>query len=200
MHLDDLEIMRAVLEKGDKSRSAMATIYRNHFNRLMRNIRMAYPRLSEADAADFVAQGFINAFTRAGSYRGECALQTWLLRIVRNLVIDAARHEAVAPMLGEADSDEARYAWENASALEQPQDEVMRRQLDDCVRNRFLEFRLKHPLPAWALWARLGEDMNSEDIALLLDKTYGATRQYLSDWAKKLRKALAPCLPHLLPE
>lgn len=44
-------------------------------------------------AADCVQEGFINAFRRAGSYRGDAAVSTWLHRIVVNACLDRLRRE-----------------------------------------------------------------------------------------------------------
>jgi len=44
-------------------------------------------------AADCVQEGFINAFRRAESYRGDAAVSTWLHRIVVNACLDRLRRE-----------------------------------------------------------------------------------------------------------
>ena len=47
------------------------------------------------DAADALQDALIAAFRRAGSYRGEAAVTTWLHRIVVNACLDRARHNKV---------------------------------------------------------------------------------------------------------
>lgn len=189
--------MGLVAAGGPSARQPMAQVYERHFSGLMRNLRMAYPRLSEAEAADFVAQTFIRAFEKARSYRGESSLMTWLVRIATNLVIDAARRQAAVPMLRVADSAEAQFSWDNAHSQDNPDCTLLHKQMADCVRTQFELFRRRHPLPAWALWSRMCEETNLEELAALLEKSNGATRQYLSEWAGKLRKTLAPCRPYL---
>lgn len=44
-------------------------------------------------AADAVQDGLINAYRRAGSYRGDAAVSTWLHRIVVNACLDRLRKE-----------------------------------------------------------------------------------------------------------
>jgi RNA polymerase sigma-70 factor (ECF subfamily) len=49
------------------------------------------------DAADALQDAFINAFRRAGSFRAESAVTTWLHRIVVNACLDRIRHSAARP-------------------------------------------------------------------------------------------------------
>ena len=50
------------------------------------------------DAADAVQEAMISAYRRAGSYRGEAAVTTWLHRIVVNACLDHLRRRAVRPV------------------------------------------------------------------------------------------------------
>ena len=45
------------------------------------------------DAADAVQEALVAAYRRAGTYRGDAAVRTWLRRIVVNACIDRIRHE-----------------------------------------------------------------------------------------------------------
>lgn len=189
----DVTNMGLIATGGARAPQAMAQVYEQHFSGLMRNLRMVYPRLSEAEAADFVAQTFVHSFEKAKTYRGDSSLRTWLMRIATNLVIDAARRRATVPMLSVEDSAEAQFSWDNAQGDDNPDHHAQRKQMADCVRTQFELFRRRHPQPAWALWSRMCEETNLEELATLLEKTNGATRQYLSEWAQKLREILAPC-------
>lgn len=190
--------MRAIAGGGKLAQSAMARVFNSHFDAVNRHLRMTFPRLNEENAADFVAQGFVQAFERADSFRGESGLRTWLVRIASNLVLTSLRREKVVDMVSIEVIDEALVAWNNASCeYEDPSIRIHRDESDDCVRQQFEVFRRSHPQPAWALWARLCDEASLEDLAHLLQKSKGATRQYLSDWGKKLRAFLAPCLPTL---
>lgn len=193
MTVSDVENMRLISAGGPPARQAMAQVYERHFSSLMRNIRMLYPRLSESEAADFVAQTFVHSFEKAKTYRGDSSLRTWLMRIASNLVIDAARRRATVPILSVEDSAEAQFSWDNAHSDDDPDRQTRHKQMADCVRTQFELFRRRHPQPAWALWSRMCEEANLEDLAALMEKSNGATRQYLSEWARKLREILAPC-------
>ncbi|NED95478.1 RNA polymerase sigma factor SigM [Phytoactinopolyspora alkaliphila] len=52
---------------------------------------------NQDDAADALQDALINAFRRAGSFRSESAVTTWLHRIVVNACLDRVRHSAARP-------------------------------------------------------------------------------------------------------
>ena len=61
-------------------------------------------------ASDAVQDAFISAFRRAGSYRGEAAVTTWLHRIVVNACLDRLRRQRPTSELPEHDLPDARDA------------------------------------------------------------------------------------------
>ena len=73
----------------DGDNEAFAELFRRHKDRMwavaLRTVRD--PEL----AADCVQDGFIAAFRRADSYRGDAAVTTWLHRIVVNACLDRLR-------------------------------------------------------------------------------------------------------------
>jgi len=84
----DRALMARHLE-GDPD--AFGEIFRRHRDRLWAVVvRTTNDREL---AADCVQDGFVNAFRRAGSYRGEAAVSTWLHRIVVNACLDRLRRE-----------------------------------------------------------------------------------------------------------
>ena len=82
----DAELLQAHVD-GDQD--AFAELFRRHRDRLwavaMRT--MGNPE----DAADGLQDGLIAAYRRAGSFRGEAAVTTWLHRIVVNACLDRIR-------------------------------------------------------------------------------------------------------------
>ncbi len=55
------------------------------------------------DAADALQDAMISAFRRAGSFRGESAVTTWLHRIVVNACLDRMRRRAARPEIAGGD-------------------------------------------------------------------------------------------------
>jgi len=86
--LSDRELLALHVDGDDH---AFAELFRRHKDRMwavaLRTVRE--PEL----AADCVQDGFIAAFRRAESFRGEAAVTTWLHRIVVNACLDRLRRE-----------------------------------------------------------------------------------------------------------
>lgn len=55
------------------------------------------------EAADAVQDALISAFRKAGSYRGDAAVTTWLHRIVVNACLDRTRRRAARPSVAMGD-------------------------------------------------------------------------------------------------
>lgn len=102
LECSDHELL-AMHKKGDAD--AFGELFRRHKDRMWA-VALRTARDPEL-AADAVQDGFINAFRRADSFRGDSAVTTWLHRIVVNACLDRLRrvkptsdiadHEPVEP-------------------------------------------------------------------------------------------------------
>jgi RNA polymerase sigma-70 factor, ECF subfamily len=82
----DAELLQAHVD-GDPD--AFATLVRRHQDRLWA-IALRVMRNPD-DAADALQDAYIAAFRRAGSFRGDAAVTTWLHRVVVNACLDRLR-------------------------------------------------------------------------------------------------------------
>jgi RNA polymerase sigma-70 factor, ECF subfamily len=84
--LTDHQLLQAHVD-GDPD--AFATLFRRHRDRLWAVAlrTMGNPE----DAADGLQDGMISAYRRAGSFRGDAAVTTWLHRVVVNACLDRIR-------------------------------------------------------------------------------------------------------------
>jgi len=74
---------------------AFGVLFTRHRERLW---AVAIRTLGDADdAADALQDAMISAFRRAGSFRGDSAVTTWLHRIVVNACLDLLRRQAARP-------------------------------------------------------------------------------------------------------
>jgi RNA polymerase sigma-70 factor, ECF subfamily len=72
------------------------------------------------DAADAVQEALVSAYRRAGSYRGEASVRTWLHRILVNTCVDRIRYEgrrATVPLAGRESAGRRDLAGEVATRL-----------------------------------------------------------------------------------
>jgi RNA polymerase sigma-70 factor, ECF subfamily len=85
--------------EGD--RDAFGQLFLRHRDRLW---AVAVRTLADPEeAADALQDAMISAFRRAGSFRGDSAVTTWLHRIVVNACVDRLRRKAARPATGGAD-------------------------------------------------------------------------------------------------
>jgi len=94
----DAELVRQAAA-GDPD--AFGQLFLRHRDRLW---AVAIRTLSDPEeAADALQDAMISAFRRAGSFRGDSAVTTWLHRIVINACLDRLRRKAARPMAGGTD-------------------------------------------------------------------------------------------------
>lgn len=87
--LDELTDKELMARHVDGDPDAFGEIYRRHRDRMW---AVAIRTCGDREiAADAVQEGFIAAFRRAATYRGEAAVTTWLHRIVVNACLDRLR-------------------------------------------------------------------------------------------------------------
>jgi RNA polymerase sigma-70 factor, ECF subfamily len=88
----DAELLRLHID-GDPD--AFGLLFRRHRDRLW---AVAIRTLGDPEeAADALQDAMISAFRRAGSFRGDSAVTTWLHRIVVNACLDRLRRKAARP-------------------------------------------------------------------------------------------------------
>jgi RNA polymerase sigma-70 factor (ECF subfamily) len=100
----DAELLRQHV-LGDTQ--AFGELFRRHRDRLW---AVALRTTGDPEeAADALQDGMLSAFRRAGDFRGDSAVTTWLHRIVVNACLDRLRRRAVRPavMVGSAEALEA---------------------------------------------------------------------------------------------
>src|SRR5580658_3198885 len=96
----DAELLRRHVD-GDPD--AFGQLFERHKDRLW---AVAVRTLADPeDAADALQEAMISAFRRAGSFRGDSAVTTWLHRIVVNACLDKMRRRTARPEVGASDDE-----------------------------------------------------------------------------------------------
>jgi RNA polymerase sigma-70 factor (ECF subfamily) len=107
----DAELLRRHVA-GDAE--AFGELFRRHRDRLW---AVAVRTVCDPDeAADALQDAMLSAFRRAGDFRGDSAVTTWLHRIVVNACLDRLRRRAARPALGGDDALDALAAAAATSA------------------------------------------------------------------------------------
>ena len=113
--LSDAELLRRHVA-GDTD--AFGELFRRHRDRLW---AVALRTLCDPDeAADALQDAMVSAFRRAGDFRGDSAVTTWLHRIVVNASLDRLRRKAARPtaLVGDASSLESSVGVDPAGNAE----------------------------------------------------------------------------------
>lgn len=141
------------------------------------------------DAADGLQDGMIAAFRRAGSYRGEAAVTTWLHRVVVNACLDRIRASKIRRLEALPDDVEDRGTLVATAAHDDRPEEAAER---NERRRRVLAALAT--LPADQRAALVLVDMEGypvAEVALMLDCAEGTVKSRCSRGRTRLAGLLA---------
>jgi RNA polymerase sigma-70 factor (ECF subfamily) len=162
-------------------------IMRQHQRRVYRVIFLL---VRDGDTADTLTQEcFLRAYQKRASFRGECRIETWILRIAVNLVRDHSRSRRasfwkrlVGLDRGESDGAEPRQFHAPEPSAERAL--LAREELQE-VWNALASLS---PQQRAIFFLRYEEEMPLAQIAELLQVTVGSVKTQLARATKKLRE------------
>lgn len=183
------------LELADLARAgdegAVRTIIRRNNQRLFRAARAIVD--SDAEAEDVVQAGYVRAFTRLDSFRGESGLATWLTRIVLNEALSRLRRrrptvdvEGIAT--NEPDWESKIIPFPGFTLPADPEAEMSRSEV-----RHFLERAIDElPMPFRAVFVlRDVQGLSTEEVASELGIKAETAKTRLFRARRMLRRAIA---------
>ncbi len=184
--------MRACREGGVAIERALRLLDRTYFALLFRESMRG---LRDAEhARDLVQETFIKVWMRCATFNGDSDLLPWIKTILRHGLLDRLRRPVREIMLeseNEQDADmQRRIAELSAQSVPQPEDEARRAQLDACFRRCWEHFEAAAPSHALVMSWIVEDGLSHEQIAELLGRTPGATREFVSQCRKRARAHL----------
>jgi RNA polymerase sigma-70 factor (ECF subfamily) len=191
--LDKTLFMRACREGGAAIERALRELDRAFFAILYRDaIRIL--RDSEA-TRDLVQDTFIKVWRRCASYRGESELLRWIKVILRHGAIERLRQTAREVPMEDWEGlteDASRKVYELSVELNPtPEALACRAEYEVQFRSGWKRFHEEDPLHAGVMTWIVEDGLSNDDIAQLLDRTPGATREFVSQCRKRARRYLA---------
>ncbi len=185
--------MSACREGGDAIEQALRELDRSFFTLLQRDCLRT---MRDADLArDVVQETFIKVWQRCATFQGDSELLPWIKSILRHNALDRLRKPKVeVPMeydgavAVEVDRKIAEFA---AHSRPQPEDEALRRQLDECFARCWKQFETAAPAHAAVMTWIVEDGLTNDQISELLGRTPGATREFISQCRKRARVHLA---------
>lgn len=186
----DAELLQAHVD-GDPD--AFGILFRRHRDRLW---AVALRTMSNPeDAADGLQDGMIAAYRRAGSFRGDAAVTTWLHRVVVNACLDrlrAAKVRRTEAMPDDLDDHGDRRAVVPDRSTSDPAD------LAVADERRRLVLAALDQLPAEQRAALVLVDMEGypvADVAVMLDCAVGTVKSRCSRGRSRLAELLGSLAP-----
>ena len=196
---DDLNSLNLIRQGGMMRDQGVAELYRK-YGKQFRD-KFLRQRLNVADAEDIVQETFINIVRHCDKYNGS-PLRAWLWLIANNCMNDHFRRTKARPSLNfDAEGWEMlerkpeAYGAEPDAMLKfdpQPGNES----LEDCVERGFAEFTKVFGERAHVL-SLVMEGFDTAHIAATIQRTPGATREFISQSRKRIEEFLLPCREYL---
>jgi RNA polymerase sigma-70 factor, ECF subfamily len=191
--LDKTLFMRACRDGGAAIGQALRELDRSFFAMLYAG---GLRTLRDPDAArDLVQETFIKVWQRCATFRGDSELLPWIKAILRHLAIERLRQPAREIAMEDHQGlteDAARRIREISISLNPTPDQMaQRREYEACFRTGWTRFLDEDPLHANVIAWIVEDGLSNEDIAQLLGRTPGATREFISQCRKRARVYLA---------
>jgi len=191
--MDDFQNLNLIRQGGKMRDQGVAVLYRKyapHFCKFY-----LYHGMNSADAEDVVQEVFIKIVRHCDSFSGESPFEAWLWSIVRNSMNDHFRRIKARPTVNM--TEEEWGTLQNESAAMRTYDPPPKGEtLEDCVGNAFAEFAKKFSERAHVLSLAM-DGFDTAHIAAVIDRTPGATREFISQSRKKIEEFMRPCKEYL---
>jgi RNA polymerase sigma-70 factor (ECF subfamily) len=147
-------------------------------------------RQDDATAEDLVHETLAQAILQVHTLRDDAAFLGWIWRIARNALYAHGRdHAQEDDQTTDLDEDGWQALFETRADPSHGDPVV---QL--CLQGQLEKFRHDHPERAWCIEQAVLEDWDGKTLSAILGRSYGATREYLSQCRKKIADYLRHCL------
>lgn len=182
--------MRACREGGAQVEAALSSLHRDYGRALWHE---GWRALRDADLAhDLLQETLLKVWRACTSFRGDAELYPWLLVILRRSAIDLLRRRRPEEPL-EDDTGQVRAevetAWGElrADLADVPPERLMARESEAVFRRCADRFAAEQPQAAEVIRWIAEEGLAPAEVAELIGRSPGATREYISQCRKKAR-------------
>jgi RNA polymerase sigma-70 factor (ECF subfamily) len=195
--------MTACRERGARLEQWLKAFDRLHGASLYREAAL---RLGSWQVAqDVVQDGMIKVWMRCATFRGDAQPLTWVKRIVRNTLLDhLEQNRPDDPLVddeGELTPEAERAITElSRAAVATPEASLRESQVAQVYKACFAQFARDCPAHAQVLRWVVDEGMSNAELEVLLERTPGATREFISQARKKARIYLKPWYDLVRPD
>jgi len=190
-----LSLPALAAQTDDRSMAITAADFEQIMCRHQRKVyRVLLLMLRDPEDADNLTQEcFLRAYTTRKTFRGECSVQTWLLRIAVNLARDHVRNRRAGfwkRLLRLEDKGAAATEWEPRSAHSSPERGMLAREELDAVW-RAVDQLSARQREVFVL--RFAEEMELKEIAEVLKLSTGTVKAQLFRAVSRVREEVGRC-------
>jgi RNA polymerase sigma factor (sigma-70 family) len=191
--VDKTLFMEACRDGGQRIDGALRLLDRSYFAILYRDSVRA---TGDRDIArDLVQEAFIKVWQRCATFRGESELLPWVRSVLRRVILDRlrqpAREVALEDEAGLTAAAMAQIAQLSGQQVPVPEDALKQRQLAEVFQRCWERFAQACPEHAVVISWIAEDGLTHGEIAALLERTPGATREFISQCRKRARIYLA---------
>jgi RNA polymerase sigma-70 factor (ECF subfamily) len=147
-------------------------------------------RQDEAMAEDLVHETLSKVVLQIHSLRDNAAFLGWIWRIARN-VLHAHVRDNAPENDHETKLDEDAWQILCETHADATHGDIV---VQLCLQGQLEKFRNDHPDRAYVIEQAVLEGWDSQTLSAILGRSYGATREYLSQCRKKIAEYLRLCL------
>lgn len=189
--MEKAAFIQACREGGAHIAAALRTLHRDYGRALLHDALRNLGGDIEA-ARDMAQETLLKAWRRCDSFRGESELFPWLRNIARHAAIDSLRRQRPEQPLTDAEGHTLAEVETALLALrpglaDEPEQTLQDAQLEACFRACAARFAAEQPQAAAVIRWVAEDELNHEQIGALLQRTPGATREFISQCRKKAR-------------
>ena len=191
--MDKTFFIEACREGGGRIEAALRLLDRSYYSILFRDGVRA---MGDRDVArDLVQETFIKVWQRCATFRGDSEVLPWVRSVLRRMILDRLRQpRREVPLDDEADPSgviSRRIAELSAERIPVPEEALKQRAVAECFERCWQAFARASPEHALVISWIAEDGLTHEEIAALLERTPGATREFVSQCRKRARVHLA---------
>ena len=194
----DIDLLARVEHGGKAASGALETLYIRYAQRFFSFLRKR--GLNKEDAEEVIQKTFVNLMTRNLNTSSIQNARAYLWRCLRYAWQDHLRANSTDPgSFAENPMDEESVLGllDRLSNEDAPVDDMLG--LRDCLGRMWAQFSEEHEERATALYLAVVEGWSREDLAEFLERSYGATRDFLSQCRKRFVEAFSKMCPDYVP-
>jgi len=194
MPLSAQSFTQACREGGRQIEAWLRIVDREHGARFYREAATALRSWHAAE--DVVQDAMVKVWQRCATFRGNSDPLAWIHSVVRNTLLDALRQRRPEQPLQDDEGELTAPAQDavlalSVQAVATPEQRLAEQQVEAVFRRCFDRFHADHPEHATVLRWVVEDGLDNHAVELLLGRSPGATREFISQCRKKARAYFA---------